>query len=147
MLYMWWVSRILVTRFAFGVIQKLKSWGKWWYPWDGTLSVYAPPKNPLKGDIFKKYPLYKVYIGLITKGNYRFPTIFPTNFRVWTTFQVPIDQSPESPLELVETRWNEGGLRNWWQLTTQLQCYDIPQKGKGVLEQNLQNKSERPFFP
>ena len=34
-----------------------------WYP-----SCLSPPRSPLKGDIPNKYPLYKVYMGLIIKG-------------------------------------------------------------------------------
>ena len=34
-----------------------------WYP-----SCLSPPRSPLKGDIPNKYPLFKVYMGLIIKG-------------------------------------------------------------------------------
>ena len=38
----------------------------------GTLgmvpSLFNSPRSPLKGDIPNKYPLYKVYMGLIVKG-------------------------------------------------------------------------------
>ena len=34
-----------------------------WYP-----SCFSPPRSPLEGGIPNKYPLYKVYMGLIIKG-------------------------------------------------------------------------------
>ena len=34
-----------------------------WYP-----SCLSPPRRPLKGNIPNKYPLHKVYMGLIIKG-------------------------------------------------------------------------------
>ena len=59
-------------------VQQFKSW-MWqiWINWNrrencGTLGWYpgclSPPRSPLKGDIPNKYPLYKVYMGLIIKG-------------------------------------------------------------------------------
>ena len=45
--------------------------GKMVVPLDGTRwypSCLTPPRSPWKGDIPNKYPLYKVYMGLITKG-------------------------------------------------------------------------------
>ena len=38
----------------------------------GTLGMvpklFNPPRSPLKGDVPNKYPLYKMYMGLIIKG-------------------------------------------------------------------------------
>ena len=45
-----------------------------WYP-----SCLSPPKRPLEGGIPNKYPLYKVYMGLITKGT--IPQVPP--FSLW----------------------------------------------------------------
>ena len=45
-----------------------------WYP-----SCLSPPRSPLKGDIPNKYPLYKVYMRLITKGT--IPRVPP--FSLW----------------------------------------------------------------
>ena len=50
-------------------------------PLGGTLAVQPPLLEPLKEDMGpNKYPLYKVYMGLIIKDIYHpkgFPTIFP----------------------------------------------------------------------
>ena len=44
-----------------------------WYP-----SYLTPPRSPLKGDLPNKYPLYKVYTGLIIKGTIpRVPAFSP----------------------------------------------------------------------
>ena len=36
--------------------------------WHGATSCLIPQKNPLKGDIPNKYPLYKVYMGVSKNG-------------------------------------------------------------------------------
>ena len=46
-----------------------------WYP-----SCLKPPRSPLKGDIPNKYPLYKMYMGLIIKGP---PSQGPPPFSLW----------------------------------------------------------------
>ena len=48
--------------------------GKMLVPLGGTLAVSAPQKSPLEGSIPNKYPLYKVYMGLIIKGT--IPRVF-----------------------------------------------------------------------
>ena len=49
----------------------------------GTLKMvpylFNPPRSPLKGNLYNKYPLYKVYIGLIIKGT--IPRVPP--FSLW----------------------------------------------------------------
>ena len=50
-----------------------------WYP-----SCLSPRRSPLRGDIPNKYPLYKVYMGLIIKGTIpRGPHHFPYEFYNW----------------------------------------------------------------
>ena len=48
--------------------------GKMLVPLGGTLAVSAPQRSPLEGSIPNKYPLYKVYMGLIIKGT--IPRVF-----------------------------------------------------------------------
>ena len=54
----------------------------------GTLgmvpTLFNAPKSPLKGDIFSKYPLYQVYMGLIYYGYHpKGTTIFPIKKHPW----------------------------------------------------------------
>ena len=54
-----------------------------WYP-----SCLSPPRSPLKGDIPNKYPLYKVYMGLIIKCT--IPRVPPFSLWVAMTSRFPI---------------------------------------------------------
>ncbi len=46
--------------------------------WSEFLNSFEVTKDPFKGDISNKYPLYKVYMGLIIKGTIpRGPHHFP----------------------------------------------------------------------
>ena len=40
-------SPIFAEGCVFQGLLGLFSWGKWWYPWDGTLAVQPSPKEPL----------------------------------------------------------------------------------------------------
>ena len=41
------------------------------------VQLFNTPRSPLKGDMLNKYPLYKVYMGLIIKGTIpRVPAFF-----------------------------------------------------------------------
>ena len=87
-LYTSYISRY---RRFFGIqkVQDLKS----------VQTEVEPPRSPLQGDIPNKYPLYKVYMGLIIKGppSHRAPTIFPMriscfhHFPIRFIIQVPSD--------------------------------------------------------
>ncbi len=64
-----WYDRILI--------------GKMVVPLGWYGSCLTPPRSPLKGDIRNKYPLYKVYMGLIIKGT--IPRVPP--FSLWDTLR------------------------------------------------------------
>ena len=89
-----------------------KGWGKEWgcYLWmrggsihrenAGTLGWYpsclSPTRSPLEGDIPNRYPLYKVYMGLIIKGTIpRVPPFSPWSMRCDSQWFIPCPAKPE----------------------------------------------------
>ena len=72
--------------------------GKWWYPWNRYPSCWTPQGAFQKGDIPNKYPLYyKVYMGLIIRGNIpRGPHHLPYD-HLTSTLNDPFWIRPSSP--------------------------------------------------
>ena len=67
-------SSFHLTNFTLNNIHRENAGTLGWYP-----SCLKPPRSPLEGDIPNRYPLYKVYMGLIIKGTIhpKGTTIFP----------------------------------------------------------------------
>ena len=70
---------------GYSIIQRENAGTLGWYP-----SYLSPPRSPLKGDIPSKYPLYKVYMGLIIKGT--IPRVPPFSLWImcWNGIKSPI---------------------------------------------------------